>query len=52
MKKRLIIDGNAVYEIDEECEACQQKNQKKQESQRERCKKNFSGERDKESREF
>lgn len=50
MKTRLIIDGNAVYEIDEECEACQQKNQKKQESQRERCKKNFSGERDKESR--
>ena len=52
MKTRLIIDGNAVYEIDEECEACQQKNQKKQESQREQCKKNFSGERDKESREF
>ena len=23
MKTRLIIDGNAVYEIDEECEACQ-----------------------------
>ncbi len=22
MKTRLIIDGNAVYEIDEECEAC------------------------------
>lgn len=52
MKTRLIIDGNAVYEIDEECEACQQKNQKKQENQREQCKKNFSGERDKESREF
>ena len=23
MKTRLVIDGNAVYEIDEECEACQ-----------------------------
>lgn len=22
MKTRLVIDGNAVYEIDEECEAC------------------------------
>ena len=22
LKTRLIIDGNAVYEIDEECEAC------------------------------
>ncbi|MCD8082051.1 MAG: hypothetical protein LUE86_00655 [Clostridiales bacterium] len=25
MKIRLIIDGNAVYEIDEECEACMRK---------------------------
>lgn len=25
MKTRLIIDGNAVYEIDEECEACMKK---------------------------
>ena len=23
MKTRLVIDGNAVYEIGEECEACQ-----------------------------
>lgn len=43
MKTRLIIDGNAVYEIDEECEACQQrsqrnqKNQKKQENRGEWC---------------
>ena len=22
MKTRLVIDGNVVYEIDEECEAC------------------------------
>ena len=24
MKTRLVIDGNAVYEIDEECEACRE----------------------------
>lgn len=34
MKTRLIIDGNAVYEIDEECEECQQKNRKKQEGRK------------------
>lgn len=29
MATRLIIDGNAVYEIDEDCMACQKKNGKK-----------------------
>ncbi|MCD8369646.1 MAG: hypothetical protein LUC94_04800 [Clostridiales bacterium] len=27
MKTRLIIDGNSVYEIDEECEACMRRRQ-------------------------
>lgn len=43
MKTRLIIDGNAVYEIDEECEECQQKNRKKQEEGKTRSVKNSPG---------
>ncbi|WP_432628173.1 hypothetical protein [Brotaphodocola sp.] len=43
MKTRLIIDGNAVYEIDEECEECQQKNRKKQEGRKIRCDKASKG---------
>lgn len=28
MSTRLIIEGNAVYEIDEDCQACRQKRQR------------------------
>lgn len=31
MKTRLIIEGNAVYEIDEECMECRRKEMKKHE---------------------
>ena len=43
MKTRLIIDGNAVYEIDEECEACQQKNQKNRRARENGVRKIFPG---------
>ena len=28
MSTRLVIEGNAVYEIDEDCQACSKNNQK------------------------
>ncbi|MGN0158159.1 MAG: hypothetical protein ACI39W_03310 [Brotaphodocola sp.] len=42
MAVRLIIDGNSVYEIDEECMECQRKKQRfqKKESPGDRCEKN------------
>lgn len=40
MKERLIIEGNAVYEIDEECMHQMQKEQKEMEAQQEDKKKN------------
>lgn len=32
MKTRLVIDGNSVYEIDEECLACSQKREQERQT--------------------
>ena len=37
MRRKLIIDGNAVYEIDDECARCQEKRQEADQKKVDSC---------------
>ena len=53
MATRLIIDGNAVYEIDEDCQECQQrKNGSRGRGARGRCSSAEKGKTDKKTAEY
>jgi len=47
MSIRLVIDGNAVYEIDEDCEVCRRNKEKEEERQIQRTQEGNTGKKQK-----